>query len=156
MNIEGGGSPRQLTAYVAGSTKEIRRVQLVQDMVRDTGFKITFDWTGSEGEIRADWSGQARARGARIAKREIEACRCDLYVLVTPPGPRGLGCFIEMGAALAYGAVCLVLPLKGRDSVFWCHPGVRVCRNVLDMEHHIRRTYRLQMDGIERGVASCK
>lgn len=113
------------SVYVAGSTRDVERVRAVQDIVHAFGGRITFDWTGAEGEIRTDGSWDTvPERGAQIAQREIAACRdADLVILLFPPTGGGLGCWIEMGAALASGAeVWLIEP--GRDSVFWQHPAV--------------------------------
>lgn len=115
-----------MNVYVAGSTRDVERVKGVQDAVRAFGHVITFDWTGAEGEIRTDGSWDtASEAGARIASREIAACRnADLTILLFPPTGGGLGCWIEMGATLASGGeVWIVEP--GRDSVFWQHPMVQ-------------------------------
>ena len=112
--------------YVAGSTRDVERVKGVQDAVRAFGHEITFDWTGAEGQIRTDGSWDiASEAGAQIAQREIAACvRADLTILLFPPQGGGLGCWIEMGATLAYGGEVWVVE-PGRDSVFWQHPSVR-------------------------------
>ena len=113
-----------MRVYVAGSTSDVKRVNVVQRHVRAVGWTITFDWTGAEGEIRTDGSWDTvPERGATIAVREIESCRiADLTIVLCPPA--GLGCWIEMGATLATGgAVWVVEP--HRDSVFWQHPNVR-------------------------------
>jgi hypothetical protein len=115
-----------MRTYVAGSTRDVERVRGVQDAARAFGHEITFDWTGSEGEIRADgsWDSASEA-GARIAQREVAACvTADLTILLFPPTGGGLGCWIEMGATLAGGGEVWVLE-PGRDSVFWQHPRVR-------------------------------
>lgn len=119
-------SERHLSVYVAGSTSDVERVNLIQEACRARGWSITFDWTGPDGEIRTDGSWDQHAeKGARIASREIEACQdADRTILLCPSAQRGLGCWIEMGATLAAGGeVWLVEPQ--RDSVFWQHPQVR-------------------------------
>jgi hypothetical protein len=127
----------QTSVYVAGSTKDTERINVVQGWVRDLGWTITFDWTGPEGEIRnprggADFETQAGGwaeapeKGAEISTREIKACRAaDLTILLFPPKGGGLGCWIEMGATLASGGEVWVVEPQ-RDSVFWMHPNVRV------------------------------
>lgn len=112
--------------YVAGSTSDTKRVNEVQQLVRDAGWAITFDWTGAEGKIITDGSWDKHsAAGAHIASREIVSCvTADLTILLSPQKPGGLGCWIEMGATLAGGGdVWVVEPF--RDSVFWQHPHVR-------------------------------
>lgn len=112
--------------YVARSTSDVDRVRQVQDACRACGWQVTFDWTGPDGEIRTDGSWDAHpAKGAAIARNEIDACRtADLTILLHPPTGRGLGCWIEMGATLACGGHVWVVEPQ-RDSVFWQHPNVR-------------------------------
>jgi hypothetical protein len=112
-----------MRVYVAGSTREVERVNHVQALVLAAGWAITFDWTGPEGEIRDSGWDAAAEKGALISSREIEACKtADLTIVLCPPA--GLGCWIEMGASLAAGGeVWVVDPV--RDSVFWQHPQVQ-------------------------------
>jgi hypothetical protein len=132
------------TVYVAGSTKDTDRVNVVQHWCRSIGWEIAFDWTGPDGEIRnpqggADFQNQAGGwaeapeKGAEISAREIEACRtADLTILLFPPKGGGLGCWIEMGATLASGSDVWVVEPQ-RDSVFWMHPRVTIFRNITDV-----------------------
>lgn len=115
-----------MKVYVAGSTRDIERVQMVQGWARSAGDTITFDWIGAEGEIRTE-------AGARIAQRKVQACvEADLLILLFPPNGGGLGCWIEMGAALASGADVWVVEPQ-RDSVFWQHPLVRRFSRIQDL-----------------------
>ena len=112
--------------YVAGSTKEIERVQRVRDAVLEAGHVITFDWTGEEGEIR-DGSGpnwtSAPDVAHGLATREVEAVRsADHVILLVPNERRGLGCFVEFGVAVGHDIpvwVCFDGADGFRDSVFW-------------------------------------
>lgn len=138
------------SVYVAGSTRDTGRVNLVQNMVRALGWTITFDWTGPEGEIRnprggADFENmaggwaEAPEKGAEISLREIRACRdADLTILLFPPQGGGLGCWIEMGATLASGGEVWVVE-PGRDSVFWMHPNVRLFPRLSDVAAELGR-----------------
>lgn len=123
-----------MRVYVAGSTRDVERVNGIQDAVRASGHEITFDWTGAEGEIRTDGSWDtAPEAGARIAQREVEASRAaDLTILLYPPGGGGLGCWIEMGATLAGGGEVWVVE-PARDSVFWQHPNVTIFSSVTNL-----------------------
>lgn len=125
-----------MKVYVAGSTRDLDRVRSVQNLARSLNHEITFDWTGSEGEIRIDGSWDvAHETGSRVAQTEIAAClSADLTILLFPPNGGGLGCWIEMGASLASGSqVWVVSP--GRDSVFWQHPLVSRFSTLEDLSH---------------------
>lgn len=129
--------------YVAGSTRDVERVNAVQATARAFGCDITFDWTGPEGEIRTDgpWD-TASEQGARIALREIEACRdADLIILLFPPSGGGLGCWIEMGAGLASGGEIWVVGAQ-RDSVFWQHPAVMRMDDVADVVVRLHQEFK--------------
>jgi hypothetical protein len=114
---------REMLVYVAGSTKDIERVQHVQRHCTDRGWLIAFDWTRAEGNMPDGVWDNWPELGAEIAEREVNACSsADLTILLSPAG--GLGCWIEMGCTLAAGGeVWVVEPY--RDSVFWQHPLVR-------------------------------
>ena len=120
--------------YVAGGTSDIERVNDVQSIARAFGCEITFDWTGGEGELRTDGSwNTAPENGAELAAREIAACvSADLVIVLCPPSGQGLGCWIEMGAALACGAEVWVVEPE-RDSVFWQHPRVIQLSGIADI-----------------------
>lgn len=128
--------------YVAGSTRDVENVNAVQSVARAFGCEITFDWTGAEGEIRTDGSWDTAAeKGAEIATREIAACvDADLVILLSPPNGGGLGCWIEMGAALASGAEVWVVDPR-RDSVFWQHPAVTRLPDVADVAIRLHEAF---------------
>ena len=108
--------------YVAGRTADTAWVRQVQEIVREHGGYITFDWTGPDGEIRADWSDQPE-RAAQLSRRERQAVMsADLTILCWSPG--ALGALLETGIALAHGKDVIVLG-EPRESVFWYLPGVK-------------------------------
>lgn len=121
--------------YVAGSTGEIDRVNLVQHLVSEAGNEITFDWTGAEGTIITDGSWDSHSViGSKVSSREIKACQdADLTIVVSPKNKPGLGCWIEMGATLASGGQVWVIDPQ-RDSVFWQHPNVTRFDTINDVE----------------------
>lgn len=128
--------------YVAGSTRDVERVNAVQQIAVAFGCEIVFDWTGAEGEIRTDGSWDTvPERGARIALREVAACQeADLIILLFPPNGGGLGCWIEMGAGLATGAEVWVVG-AARDSVFWQHPNVVRLDDVGDVAVRLHQAF---------------
>lgn len=114
-----------MRVYVAGSTKGISRVQHVMAECQRGGHEITFDWTGAEGEIRADWSSDI-GRANELATVERDAVlSADALVLVAPPKDvAGLGCWTEVGIAIGR-PIPVVLVDDPRESVFWYLPNIR-------------------------------
>ena len=107
--------------YVAGRTADTVWVRQIQEIVREHGGEITFDWTGSDGEIRSDWS-DASERAAQLSSRELKAVLdADLTILCWNSG--ALGALLETGIALAHGKDVIVLG-EPRESVFWYLPNV--------------------------------
>jgi hypothetical protein len=120
-----------LQVYVAGRLADMERVRTVQAIVRAVGARITFDWTGPEGDQRSDWSAESE-RAAELSLRERRAVvDADLLVLCGPDPHGGLGCFIEAGMALGRGIPVIVLE-PVRESVFWYLPGVRRCKHAVE------------------------
>lgn len=126
-----------MNAYVAGSTREIHLVQNIQHLVTNAGHTIHFDWTREpDKNIRHSWEGH-ELDGAWHSHREVQAAKCELFILVTPQ-TGGVGCFIELGVALGHGALCYVFPFVNRDSVFFYHPNVYVIRSKKQLVYALR------------------
>jgi len=117
-----------MKCYVAGSTKDIHHVNYVQRAAIEAGHTITFDWTGPDGVIRESWYGH-EAQGQEHSRKEVNAARCELFILVTPQHAGGVGCFVEFGIALGHGALCYVFPFNNRDSVFFYHKHVYIIKS---------------------------
>lgn len=121
-----------LDIYLAGSTKELERVERVKAVLLQNGHRLTFDWAGAEGEVRMgtgdDTWDHAPVAARRLSQQEVEAvATADLLILLCPPRGRGLGCYLEMGVALGQDIDVWVsheAPGTERDSVFWHHPAV--------------------------------
>lgn len=115
-----------MRVYVAGRVAWIDDVRHAQALAVAAGHEITFDWTGAEGETRHDWT-SAVALARHIGEREKGAVlTADAVILIgqgCEEGGGGLGCFIEVGMALAADVdVFVVGPC--RESVFWYQPNV--------------------------------
>jgi hypothetical protein len=115
--------------YVAGRTKNIEEVNLIQSAAIDHGHEITHDWTDVEGEgkgeIRSDWSSNPE-RARQVATLDFLGVTQAQGVILCGYGcdeenKGGLGCFIEVGIALASGVPVIVLG-PARESVFWYSP----------------------------------
>lgn len=125
--------------YVAGSTKDVFRVKVVQRMARRLGHSITFDWTGAEGEVRGDGSWPDHPiRGSEISRREIAACcEADVTIRLCLPNSDSIGGWIEAGATLGAGGELWVVQ-PPRDSVFWQHPRVHMFDELLELQHELK------------------
>lgn len=122
--------------YVAGRVGNIQQVRALQLLFTQRGHEITYDWTGPEGETRRDWSGH-REEACEIAQREVDGvASADAVALVgygcEEQNKGGLGCFIEVGMALAAGKPVAVWG-PARESVFWYLPNVYRHVNGLDV-----------------------
>jgi hypothetical protein len=107
---------------VAGRTRDLERVRECQQICRDCGGEITFDWTGPDGEIQRDWS-LKRERAREISTRERDAVYdCDVLVALHYD-EFGLGQSIEIGMAMAFEKRVIVIG-PFRESVFWYLPKV--------------------------------
>lgn len=115
-----------MLVYVAGRVSEIDRVRRVQQIVKDAGDHITFDWTQFETGVNDGTMSPQEARG--IARMEfLGVQRCDLLILCwQDQGERSmLGALLETGMALGMGATVWVLDCD-RRSVFWELPAVKL------------------------------
>lgn len=115
-----------MRVYVAGRTSDTERVRRVQQMVRDRGGEITFDWTdvegpNAQGEIRRDWSG-APLRARALSERERQAV-VDADITILCWGDGACGALLETGIAMGAGRSVIVLGAT-RESVFWYLPNV--------------------------------
>ncbi len=150
--------------YVAGRTKNIEEVNLIQSAAIDHGHEITHDWTDvdgeGKGEIRSDWSDDPK-RARQVATLDFLGVTQAQGIILCGYGcdeetKGGLGCFIEVGIALASGVPMIVLgPV--RESVFWYSPfTLRVFKDdPLDensdtgLEDRIRLETAVALDGLE-------
>jgi hypothetical protein len=123
---------QSLDIYLAGSTKELERVERVKTVLLYQGHSLTFDWAGAEGEVRMgegdDTWDHAPLAARDLSQKEVNAVMdADVLILLCPPRGRGLGCYLETGVALGNDIDVWVSherPGTERDSVFWHHPAV--------------------------------
>lgn len=115
--------------YIAGRTKNIKEVNIIQSVVLEHGHGITHDWTDvdgeGKGEIRSDWSTDPK-RARQVATLDfLGVVNADGVILCgygcDEENKGGLGCFIEVGIALSSGVPIIVLG-PARESVFWYSP----------------------------------
>ena len=109
-----------MNIYCAGKTQNWRQVRVVQDLVRTTGHKITYDWTAN---IVAD-GGDSEEVGLPAARRSDYALmdmggvyKAD--ILIALGHPNLCGTLWECGMAAAWGKnIWLVEWQHSRPSVF--------------------------------------
>lgn len=107
--------------YVAGRVREIERVRMVQRVLFDAGFEITYDWTADD--VPDDRSSdEAILSGRAITEKARHGIRSADAVVVLWPLPsqahHGVGLLIESGIALE-AKKPLVVSGPSIDSSFW-------------------------------------
>jgi hypothetical protein len=116
------------TAYAAGRFGDWRKVREVQAVLRANGYDITYDWTvhAEAGESERDGSMRPEAmRAAALTDLDAAQNARLLVLLCVDDMADALGCYVELGAALAAGrAVDVIAP--PRPSIFFALPAVRV------------------------------
>ena len=110
-----------MNVYVAGRTSDQKRVNRVQQLVRDAGHTITYDWTADQSLIRKDWADHPITANRR-ATEEVNAV-IDSHALVLCWTDGAVGALFETGVAMGHGVEIIVLN-PTRESVFFYLPGV--------------------------------
>lgn len=118
--------PAVRQVYVAGRTNNIPQVRRIQQLAREAGHRITYDWCvnveevgGAENEKGVDPGRQAVFADAdRVGVKQA-----DLLIAVL--GPQVCGTLIEIGIALGGATEVWLLGTLERESVFFQLPGVR-------------------------------
>lgn len=88
--------------YVAGSLKNAARVQEIQNKLRESGIKITYDWTTHGFVDKPELL-------IEIGEKERDGVlHCDVLFLVQPGR---LGSHIELGIAIAMNKLGVVTPI---------------------------------------------
>lgn len=135
---------KRTAIYVASSIKNIDWVREVQEIIRDQGAEIAYDWTA-----HGDVTGQGAERCTEVAQSEIEAVRRADGLIVLLPGGRGT--HIEIGIALALEKPVLVLASKvysvnRADSAFYFASRITWCEHydfssLISMAHLLIRNW---------------
>jgi hypothetical protein len=140
-------------AYVAGRFGDWRLVRDAQNTLRSRDYAITFDWTPIAEEVELAEGDQTHRMDDGVELNTLRnnatldlngVCDADLYVLVCNPNSmeNAMGCYIELGAALACGLECHVIN-PPRDSVFFHRPRVLVFSDVIDWAIHVNNNVRI-------------
>jgi len=96
--------------YVAGSSKDIQRVQKAIAMLEAGGHEITHDWTQTVGRPPSEYE--------VIASDDLDGVY-DAEVLLLINHQDGFGSMTEFGMALAWGRPVIVVDREARVNIFF-------------------------------------
>lgn len=91
-----------LSAYVAASSAEIERARAVMTALQMHGVRVVSTWIGAieaAGTANEGLCQAARRIAARTCIEEVR--KADVFVLLVPHNPSGIGCGVELGYAMA-------------------------------------------------------
>ena len=112
--------------FVSGKIGQDSDVRAVMAALRNQGHEITFDWTAIEHLRPYEENSRASSKAATL---EVDGVRrADLLVLLTDD--RGVGMFVELGAALALDKPVYVVSRPPARTMFFFHPLVTVVSSI--------------------------
>lgn len=97
--------------YVAGASAELAMIQGFMAKLRASDkFSVTYDWTVDVAKHGSTGEGLTREERRGHAAKDIEGVReADLFWMLVPSG-RGVGAWVELGAAIIRSHDCDVKP----------------------------------------------
>jgi len=128
---------KKKTAYVAGSSNEIVAVRHVQQLLREAGFTITYDWTPA---VEA-WIKKGRPeQTARVMRKQAEedlygVSHASLFVLIAPVAP-SFGAGVELGYALDENH-SVVIGTEAKSHIFMHVADKVFCEPINDAVKHL-------------------
>lgn len=124
------------SVYVAGKFEETAAVRAVQQRVRDLGCSISHDWTGEDPAGRT--GAELEAFLAGCAQADMDGV-LDADLIIVLNHDRLFGGAVEMGMALAYGKIVMVIGPQVRDNIFFhlasgplLYPDAETCLQALE------------------------
>jgi hypothetical protein len=111
-----------MKVFVSGKVGDSEVVEELGKELRSLGHEITFDWTTIDHLRPYETNAEASTDAAEL---EIEGVR-SAEVLVLVAHARGVGMYVELGAALALGKPVLALVSGEAPTMFLFHPQVRI------------------------------
>jgi len=109
--------------YIAGSSKEVRRIQGFMKIVREYGYEISFDWTQQDWKHEhSDAELSIKALTDETAVRESDIL---WYVAPAEASGKSEGSHFELGVARALGKVVIVSGTLTRHQIFPRLPPLR-------------------------------
>lgn len=127
--------------YVAGRVREIERVRTVQQILREAGYEITYDWTSDE--VPADRTSDAAILdGQRITECARNGIVSADAVVVLWPLPseahHGVGLLVEAGMAVLRKKK-IVISGPAINSSFWSEDGTQRVTSDREIRFHVQR-----------------
>lgn len=136
----------RLTFYISAKWEDAILVEKLHRIIREHGHDCLSEWTTAKVEKPYDSN---ISHSERNALRDLEGVtNSDVYILLTDEQSRGLGKYIEQGAAMAAGVLRgkPLIYLIGKDvakSQFNFHPLIRrrqtedVSKTLIDIIHEV-------------------
>jgi hypothetical protein len=124
------GTPMKL--FVSGKVGAEAETRSVMTALRGRGHQITFDWTSIDHLRPYEENAAPSAHAAELELAGVAAA--DALVLLADE--RGVGMYVELGAALALGKPVYVVTAPPARTMFFFHPLVHIVR---DTEELLRR-----------------
>lgn len=127
--------------YVGAKLEEYPRVRKFYSRLLDAGFRVTLDWTVGLDTI--DLSGKLLSAEdwRKIGEDEMDGVKCaDIVVIFSHP--KGLGLWIECGAALALGKCVVLVGNVHHDGPFFYLPGVKRVADELEAIRYLEEEVR--------------
>ena len=136
---EGGEDRRKLEwfevrLFVSGKVGADEEVSAVMAALTAAGHEITLDWTTVPHLRPYDENAVASREAAAV---DIDAIR-DAEALVLIPHAKGIGMYVELGAALAYGKPVYVIATSPSESMFFHHPLVTRVDHVTSLKDALK------------------
>ena len=112
-----------MKVYLACSSSDLEIARMAMDALREAGHEITFDWTDMF--EKAETEGKPVVLAERATADIQGVVDADVLVFYMTPSMKTVGCFIEIGAALAGPKPVLVCrECSDFDHFFYNHPWV--------------------------------
>lgn len=118
-----------MKVFVSGKTGREQETRALMTALEQNGHVVTFDWTTLP-HLRPYADHTAEAREAAI--QELQGVLAA-EVLVVLADERGVGMYVELGAALALGKPVVAISEGESRTMFMHHPLVRCVRTLDDV-----------------------
>lgn len=115
-----------MKVFVSGKIGDDNDVRRVMAALRSRGHEITFDWTAIEHLRPYEQNQVASAAAAELELNGVATA--DALILLSHD--RGVGMYVELGAALALGKSVFVVASPPARTMFFFHPLVTLVESI--------------------------